>query len=1099
MPRAHKRKIIAAFFLVIFGGQLFYPLSAHALTSGPAQPEMTKFAPAGASDLVDLFSGDLKYNIPLMDVGGYPINLAYNSGTGMEDEATWVGTGWTLNPGAVNRTMRGLPDDFDGGKGTNADLIKKEYSQKDFKKVGARLTVKGSLIGKELGLSGGVSVDVYKDNYWGIGTAVGVDAGLSLSQLGGSPLTVGLDLGVNSDTRNGVDVSPRLSVEALINATKDVNLSGGLSGGFTYNTRAGLKEVSLGTSFSASVQANDIGKFGFTLDNSAVKYFGQSFTPSLNNSRANTGFTFSFDVGTQGKIAGFGAGGTGYVYKEKIVDKVISAPAFGYMNYLRGRKNDNALLDFNREKDGVFIESTPALAIPVPTNDFFLATGQTGSQQFRPYYGGNYMVNDRKFVGTTNNTTNGITINVGDIVKIGGSFFKLTGTDESKKWTDFNFYNTQQEAAFTQTGTLTPLTQPVYFKQVGEMTQVDKTYLDTKVGGETEMIRTNPTSASYTGRNNSTRATTLLEKVNRERKITPFSYLNARDASKYGLNKLIDATTCRVSDYRKPHHISEITVTDEGGKRMIYGIPVYNTEQQDVSFSINVPANQSTADAEKGKRNGLIQYNSTQASMANKDGRLNIFSKETVPAYATSYLLTAVVSPDYVDKTGNGISDDDLGTAVKLNYERLKVNNANVVYKWRAPYQQDMANYNEGFNSDKKDDKASYSYGEKEIWYLKSIESKTMIAVFYTSNREDGLGVNGPSGVQNTTVKLKKIDQIKLYTKADYYKHPGTAIPVKVVNLEYDYSLYKNVANNSGIPVYKNGTVITSQQDITDPAKNVNINKGKLTLKRVYFTFGDNTRGVSNPYDFEYDLRMINDGTTSVPAHSTSVDIFQKEATDAYTERQTDRWGTYKQSWYNHLYETGSQTYDQTYKITTSEFPYSLQKNYVPKLPSHSVTAADWEGLVDRMASKWQLNKITTPTGGVITVEYESDDYAFVQDRKAMQMCFVKGITTDGTISGLKGSNTLVVELPRKITGGTQVEKDAKFRDLYLRQPDGRLLAKMFYKISVDIDNKGHYEYINGYAEIDGEISTVSSTGELAFLRLKPIYGINPVTKAAWQ
>ena len=159
IPR-HK-KIIAVFFLVIFSVQLLTPTVSFALTNGPSQPEMAKFEPAGTTDLVDLFSGDMKYNIPLIDVGGYPINISYNSGTGMEDEASWVGAGWTLNPGAVNRTMRGLPDDFDGSKG---DKIDKEFSKKQFKKVGAQIVVKPSAFAWEFG-SASLKLNVYKDNY----------------------------------------------------------------------------------------------------------------------------------------------------------------------------------------------------------------------------------------------------------------------------------------------------------------------------------------------------------------------------------------------------------------------------------------------------------------------------------------------------------------------------------------------------------------------------------------------------------------------------------------------------------------------------------------------------------------------------------------------------------------------------------------------------------------------------------------------------------------------------------------------------------------------------------------------------------------------
>ena len=98
--------------LCVFLFQIFYPSAALALTSGPTQPETRGFTPASSTDLVNPFSGDFSYNIPLMSVGNYPINLSYHSGIGMDQEASWVGLGWNINPGVINRTVRGLPDDF---------------------------------------------------------------------------------------------------------------------------------------------------------------------------------------------------------------------------------------------------------------------------------------------------------------------------------------------------------------------------------------------------------------------------------------------------------------------------------------------------------------------------------------------------------------------------------------------------------------------------------------------------------------------------------------------------------------------------------------------------------------------------------------------------------------------------------------------------------------------------------------------------------------------------------------------------------------------------------------------------------------------------
>src|SRR5690349_15272967 len=105
-------KPLAVFMALNMLTELCFPTAALALTGGPSQPEMESFEPVGTTDMVDLFTGDFNYNIPLIDVGGYPINIAYHSGVTMDQEASWVGLGWNINAGVISRITRGLPDDF---------------------------------------------------------------------------------------------------------------------------------------------------------------------------------------------------------------------------------------------------------------------------------------------------------------------------------------------------------------------------------------------------------------------------------------------------------------------------------------------------------------------------------------------------------------------------------------------------------------------------------------------------------------------------------------------------------------------------------------------------------------------------------------------------------------------------------------------------------------------------------------------------------------------------------------------------------------------------------------------------------------------------
>src|SRR5690606_8889544 len=107
--------------------------------------------------------------------------------------------------------------------------------------------------------------------------------------------------------------------------------------------------------------------------------------------------------------------------------------------------------------------------------------------------------------------------------------------------------------------------------------------------------------------------------------------------------------------------------------------------------------------------------------------------KTSIPSYAHTWMLTGVVSADYIDRTGDGITDDDYGYWVKFVYK--KTSNS---YHWRVPYE--GANYVPG-TTDEFDDKGSYSKGTKELYYLSEIHTKTHIAVFDADfSRNDGLG-----------------------------------------------------------------------------------------------------------------------------------------------------------------------------------------------------------------------------------------------------------------------------------------------------------------------------------------------------------------------
>src|SRR3982751_1818770 len=103
-----KRNFIAVLFLIFL----------NKIAAQINSPEYTSFEPVNSDNMVQLNTGDFIYNLPLVNVpginGGYPINLFYHGGITMEQEASWTGLGWNINVGAIERNVKGYPDDYNG-------------------------------------------------------------------------------------------------------------------------------------------------------------------------------------------------------------------------------------------------------------------------------------------------------------------------------------------------------------------------------------------------------------------------------------------------------------------------------------------------------------------------------------------------------------------------------------------------------------------------------------------------------------------------------------------------------------------------------------------------------------------------------------------------------------------------------------------------------------------------------------------------------------------------------------------------------------------------------------------------------------------------
>lgn len=169
------RKCIALFMLFTLLNQMFAPSVAFALTAGPTAPEATNFEPIDTTDMVNPLTGDFTYNLPLLEVpgpeGSYPLALAYHAAIQPNEEASWVGLGWSLNPGAIARNVNGYPDDWQG-----KTAVSRAYwsgGVTSTLNVGANVGLPGHVASLNFGLS------FAKDTYRGFG--VGWSAGASVA------------------------------------------------------------------------------------------------------------------------------------------------------------------------------------------------------------------------------------------------------------------------------------------------------------------------------------------------------------------------------------------------------------------------------------------------------------------------------------------------------------------------------------------------------------------------------------------------------------------------------------------------------------------------------------------------------------------------------------------------------------------------------------------------------------------------------------------------------------------------------------------------------------------------------------------------------
>lgn len=1029
------------------------------------------------------FTGGFQYGLPVLTVPGpdgstYSIGLQYQSGTSPAAEASWVGFGWTLDPGAIARNVQGLPDDW---KETIVSWNKTE----DNWTVTAGIMANGEITSEDLVFGGGDTVKSLaglkyyirynnKIGYW-TGYSLGIDAfGYASMQYG-------------FDQQSGRSFSASIS---------DKLVGKGLEGlGVPAPTTAWNDWKVLGHSIITAGVASVI--------NSIAGDAFREHNPPPMIQRPFEGkveeYDASFLLSLPYILSGFEFGITGaYTYQRTIPHQ--EPKAYGYMYSGEAAESDDIVMDYSTENKGRYFKTGRFLSIPFSTRDNFFMTNGGGAFQLHNKSIGHFRPNG------TNSTTDisfiGLQLHGGPgIVGLGGKL-NLGSRGEYKigRWDD----SALLAKSFVFSKQSSTVDEPYFFRSLydvgGNVLQSNTDGVQQAERASNGALSFNNVFASANDGYRSGRNTYIGYNTNKEMEESSggifYKAYNKNGTSRNFVDR---------SDPALLDKIGEITVVSAGGQRYVYGLPVHVRNEKRLLFGLS-GMSLDAAQAQKIVANYLAFSNKTT------DTSPIVVGEEKKNPYAISFLLTEITSPDYVDRTGDGPTPDDYGGYTKFNYRRAagsynKSNTDSSRYWYKTRYPYNGLSFAPNELSDPEDDMGSMSVSERELYYLESIETKTHIAYFVTNKTHitasfsaKTVNINGPSamrldgyeaeyhdwratgdslssGIYTATDEnnpsssysaallndnhLEYLDRIELYVK------DGDGVPLQTVRFSYDYSLMSDstqaivdstIGSIGGFEVtplgLPNSALVAkgecSDIEISPLVRLCSLYRaGKLTLKEVWFEYGGVKNARISPYVFNYEYKASTQYAANVIGKYSDILSYGDQWTavqqnPVYSPFNIDRWGAYQ---YN-----GVERYKR-YQYWNTQNP---KDGFDP--------------------GAYNLKWITLPSGGEIHVQYESNDYSFVQNREALAMVSLVADRAPGKSSmdadhdnkyylnisdlNIDSTNQALVEyLRQKIQEMADKKEKMYFKFLYALKGTVASLEHPEYTS----------EYISGYANI-GEV-----------------------------
>ena len=897
---------------------------------GPNAPEAAGFEPVDATDMVNLVTGDFTYVLPLLNVpspeGGYPIALSYHAGIAMDQEASWVGLGWNVNPGAINRSINGYPDDYN-----NALLSEFFYDSGDEQTVyhfSIGYGHEGLSVGlgfswgshKSLGgtVSIGIGPDTGNDEF---GPSIGVSVGEKNSVNVGYFFKSGLSLGLNSD--------------------------GIFSVGFDTNS-AGFSISSNGTaSFRKNHQSGNGNTFstGITLSSNGIGIMAGATNKTGNNVDGGLGVGLSLQFENTVSMGDYTTQTSGWMIPISIPTNIgVFSLTFGKQKfkYWLGKNVYNYIsgpIHFNKNAS-----NSGQWIVECFFDDWGYHTNRCGSSQLASSLEQAKAIAS-KIEGDGSRcrcAINQIEVHEAfmDVYEVAlnssdNGFSSTTEIDfDNPVFPSYDNYTVQAQglsggmsSRLFENGNLFGLSNKendqgykLSFGLDGSAKSIPK---HAKFDGRPYFYFDNEISSYIAVReasfNTNSNASILKyytsgvddDPKSRRRNAAYVEYYTVKDlqdnyntAKSQGYLMPFNSGFSFHDDYLPVDGIAAFKVTSTDGKTYHYSLPVYNHE---------------IVTRTHGVTDRKLEHQS-------------YFEKRQLEPYATHWLLTAVTGPDYYDKNNNAVADKgDYGYWVAFEYGKWSD-----AFGWKTPYGKDY------FESAENPGVKTKITGRKQVYYLDRIKTRTHNAIFIKSQREDALSYRW---------------EYRSAIHKDRYKQ--------------SYRFYKNMPNRFTLPTQKSLRLdkiilVKEDKDVLSKSRNrrnsfvdVHYNESSKPSQRAGYNLEDNVIDSDDHWgnllndaikviDFNYDYSLA-EGT---PNKTTQVSgRLSLKSVDFKGKKGSEVMPPYKFDYLNPTYQFDIGDKDS--------FGYYKNNNSI-----------------------WSLNEISTPTGGKIDIGYQTHQLETVYDSR---------------------------------------------------------------------------------------------------------------------